>query len=33
MREILAGNIARYRKDLGLTQEELARRLGITFQA
>jgi tellurite methyltransferase len=33
MREILAGNIARYRKDLGLTQEALAEKLGITFQA
>jgi len=33
MREILAGNIARYRKSLGLTQEALADKLGITFQA
>ncbi len=33
MREILAGNVVRYRKDLGLTQEDLAKRLGITFQA
>ncbi|MDR2570993.1 MAG: helix-turn-helix domain-containing protein [Oscillospiraceae bacterium] len=33
MRDILAGNISRYRKDLGLTQEALADRLGITFQA
>ena len=33
MREILAGNIFRYRKDLGMTQETLADRLGITFQA
>ncbi|MDR0273278.1 MAG: helix-turn-helix domain-containing protein [Clostridiales bacterium] len=33
MREILAGTIARFRKDLGLTQEMLAERLGITFQA
>lgn len=33
MREILAGNISRYRKDLGLTQETLADKLGITFQA
>lgn len=33
MREILAGNISRYRKDLGLTQEALADRIGITFQA
>lgn len=33
MRGILAGNISRYRKDLGLTQEALADKLGITFQA
>jgi tellurite methyltransferase len=33
MKEILAGNIARYRKECGFTQEELAGRLGITFQA
>ena len=33
MREILAGNISRYRKDLGMTQETLADKLGITFQA
>jgi Cyclopropane fatty acid synthase and related methyltransferases len=33
MREILAGNVSRYRKDLGLTQEALAAKLGITFQA
>ncbi|MCL2377847.1 MAG: helix-turn-helix domain-containing protein [Defluviitaleaceae bacterium] len=33
MREILSGNISRYRKDLGLTQETLAEQLGITFQA
>ena len=33
MREIIAGNISRYRKDLGLTQEVLADELGITFQA
>jgi len=33
MREILSGNISRYRKDIGLTQETLADRLGITFQA
>lgn len=33
MREILAGNIARYRREQGLTQEALADRLGITFQA
>jgi len=33
MREVLAANISRYRKDLNLTQEALAERLGITFQA
>jgi len=33
MRDILAGNISRYRKDLRMTQEALADRLGITFQA
>ena len=33
MREIISGNISRYRKDLGLTQENLADKLGITFQA
>jgi len=33
MRETIAGNISRYRKDLGLTQESLADKLGITFQA
>ena len=33
MRETLAGNISRCRKDLGLTQEALAEKLGITFQA
>jgi tellurite methyltransferase len=33
MREILARNISRYRKDLGMTQEALAEKLGITFQA
>ena len=33
MREILAGNISRFRKDMSLTQEALADRLGITFQA
>ena len=33
MKEILSGNIARYRKEKGFTQEELAVRLGITFQA
>jgi len=29
----LAGNIARYRKANGLTQEELGNKLGVTFQA
>ena len=33
MREILAGNISRYRKELGLTQEALGEKLGVSFQA
>jgi len=33
MREILAGNIARYRKEQGLTQEALGDKLGVSFQA
>jgi tellurite methyltransferase len=33
MRETLAGNISRYRKALSLTQEELAKKLNISFQA
>src|SRR5690554_1849337 len=33
MKEILAKNINRYRKERGLTQEGLAQKLGITFQA
>jgi len=33
MRDILAGNIARYRKELGLTQEALASQLNVTYQA
>ena len=33
MRKILAGNISRYRKNMRLTQEALAEKLGITFQA
>ena len=33
MRDVLAGNISRYRKDVGITQETLADKLGITFQA
>lgn len=33
MKNILAGNIARYRKESRLTQEELANKIGITYQA
>jgi len=33
MREVLSGNISRYRRSLNLTQEALAEQLGITFQA
>ena len=33
MRDILAGNISRYRKEQGMTQEALAEKLNITFQA
>ena len=33
MKNILAGNIARYRKEQNLTQSELACKLGKTFQA
>ncbi|MDR2532630.1 MAG: helix-turn-helix domain-containing protein [Oscillospiraceae bacterium] len=33
MKNILSANIARYRKEKGLTQEGLAEKLGITFQA
>ncbi|OCT13352.1 XRE family transcriptional regulator [Paenibacillus pectinilyticus] len=33
MKEYLARNISRYRKERGLTQEELALKLGISFQA
>lgn len=33
MREILARNISRFRKDLNLTQEALAGKLNISFQA
>ena len=33
MRDILAGNISRYRKESGLTQKALAEKLGMTFQA
>ncbi len=30
---VLAANILRYRKTTGLSQEELANKLGVTFQA
>ena len=30
---VLATNIQKYRKKCGLTQEELAKELGVTFQA
>jgi len=33
MRETLAANISRYRKNMGLTQDALAEQLSITFQA
>ena len=33
VKSILAGNITRYRKANGLTQEELGSKLGVTFQA
>lgn len=33
LKETLARNIVRYRKERGLTQEELAARLGLSFQA
>lgn len=33
MKDELARNICRYRKEKGLTQEELAQMLGLTFQA
>lgn len=33
MKNILTGNIARYRKEMGFTQDELANQLGITYQA
>ena len=33
MKNILSGNIARYRKEQNLTQTELASKLGITYQA
>ena len=33
MKDILSENITRYRKHLGLTQDSLADKLGVTFQA
>ncbi|SHN88455.1 methyltransferase domain-containing protein [Desulfitobacterium chlororespirans] len=33
MKDELAKNICRYRKEKGFTQEELAKKLGVTFQA
>ena len=33
MREALAKNIARYRKELGLTQDALASKLGVSYHA
>ncbi|HBR30717.1 MAG TPA: hypothetical protein DD733_01405 [Clostridiales bacterium] len=33
MKEIIAANIIRYRKAQNMTQEELAKHLGITYQA
>ena len=30
---VLAANILKYRKKSGLSQEELANKLGVTFQA
>lgn len=33
MKSIIGSNISRYRKERGLTQEELAKQLGITYQA
>jgi tellurite methyltransferase len=33
MKNILSGNIARFRKEKGLTQEELANKLNLTYQA
>lgn len=33
MKETLARNIYRYRKEKGMTQEQLAQKLGLTFQA
>ena len=33
MKEMLARNISRYRKERGFTQEELAHKVGVSFQA
>ncbi len=33
MKDIIGSNIVRYRKECNLTQEELAKKLGITYQA
>ena len=33
MKDELSKNIFRYREEKGLTQEDLARKLGLTFQA
>ena len=33
MKKILGSNIARYRKERNLTQQELAKRLNISYQA
>lgn len=33
MKDELAKNICRYRKEKGFTQEDLAKKLGVTFQA
>lgn len=33
MNIVLAANIQKYRKKCGLTQDELAKELGVTFQA
>ena len=33
MKEKLAKNICRYRKEKGFTQEDLAKKLGLSFQA
>jgi|GEM_PF-3940328 tellurite methyltransferase len=33
MKDVLSKNILRYRKEKGFTQEDLAKKLGLTFQA